>query len=47
MLAWAGTGYAMSGGHPDAIAAASATAPPCSEDGVAIVLEKLLLTRVT
>lgn len=42
MLAWAGTGYAMAGGHPEAIAAASFQAPPCAEDGVAQVLERLL-----
>ncbi len=42
MLAWAGAGYAMSGGHPEAIAAAPFQAPPCAEDGVAQVLERLL-----
>ena len=42
MLAWAGAGYAMSGGHPEAIAAAPFQAPPCAEDGVAQVLEGLL-----
>jgi Cof subfamily protein (haloacid dehalogenase superfamily) len=42
MLAWAGSGYAMAGGHPDAIAAAAAQAPPCTQDGVAQVLELLL-----
>jgi Cof subfamily protein (haloacid dehalogenase superfamily) len=42
LLAWAGRGYAMSGGHPDAIAAASHRAPPCEDDGVAQVLEALL-----
>ncbi|GAB6900153.1 HAD family hydrolase [Kineosporia succinea] len=45
MLTWAGTGYAMSGGHPDAIAAASRQAPPCDEDGVAQVIEELLAGR--
>jgi hydroxymethylpyrimidine pyrophosphatase-like HAD family hydrolase len=43
MLAWAGVGYAMTGGHPEAIAAASGQAPPCAQDGVAQVLERLLL----
>jgi Cof subfamily protein (haloacid dehalogenase superfamily) len=43
MLAWAGSGYAMADGHPEAIAAASAQAPPCTEDGVAQVLERLLV----
>ncbi len=42
MLRWAGTGYAMADGHPDAVAAADRTAPPCAEDGVAQVLEQLL-----
>ncbi|GAB3269393.1 HAD family hydrolase [Kineosporia babensis] len=45
MLTWAGTGYAMTGGHPDAIAAASRQAPPCDEDGVAQVIEALLAER--
>ncbi len=42
MLRWAGQGYAMTGGHPDAIAAADATAPSCLDDGVAQVIERLL-----
>jgi hydroxymethylpyrimidine pyrophosphatase-like HAD family hydrolase len=42
MLAWAGRGYAMTGGHPDAVAAAGRTAPSCLDDGVAQVLERLL-----
>jgi len=42
MLAWAGTGYAMAGGHPEALAAADAVAPRCEEHGVAQVLEALL-----
>ncbi len=42
MLAWAGLGYAMAGGHPEAIAAAARQAPPLEEDGVAQVLEELL-----
>jgi Cof subfamily protein (haloacid dehalogenase superfamily) len=42
MLAWAGAGYAMTGGHPEALAAAPFQAPPCAEDGVAQVLEGLL-----
>ena len=45
MLRWAGTSFAMSGGHPDAIAAAGHLAPPAAEDGVAQVLEQLLLGR--
>jgi Cof subfamily protein (haloacid dehalogenase superfamily) len=46
MLIWAGAGYAMSGGHPEALAAASAQAPPCAQDGVAQVLERLLIGRL-
>ena len=42
MLRWAGRGYAMAGGHPEAIAAADAVAPPFDQDGVAQVLEALL-----
>jgi Cof subfamily protein (haloacid dehalogenase superfamily) len=42
MLRWAGAGYAMADGHAEAIAAADAVAPPCSQDGVAQVLETLL-----
>jgi hydroxymethylpyrimidine pyrophosphatase-like HAD family hydrolase len=42
MLLWAGTGYAMAGGHPEAVRAADRTAPACEDDGVAQVLEQLL-----
>jgi Cof subfamily protein (haloacid dehalogenase superfamily) len=42
MLLWAGTSYAMSGGHPDAISAAGHLAPPAGDDGVAQVLEHML-----
>jgi hypothetical protein len=42
MLRWAGAGYAMTGGHPEAVAAADHTAPSVLEDGVAQVLERLL-----
>lgn len=45
MLRWAGLSYAMSGAHPEAIAAAKALAPPCEEDGVAQVVEVLLASR--
>ena len=47
MLAWAGTGYAMQGGHPAAIEAADGLAPPCEQDGVAQVLERLLFPPTT
>ncbi|MFD1507260.1 HAD family hydrolase [Georgenia yuyongxinii] len=43
MLAWAGAGYAMQGGHPEAIAAAAHLAPAAAEDGVAQVLEREVL----
>ncbi|CEA07143.1 Pyridoxal phosphate phosphatase YigL [Arthrobacter saudimassiliensis] len=42
MLSWAGRGYAMASGHPDALAAADRSAPAFAEDGVAQVLERLL-----
>lgn len=45
MLRWAGRGYAMANGHPEAIAAADDTAPACHDDGVAQVLERLLTGR--
>jgi hydroxymethylpyrimidine pyrophosphatase-like HAD family hydrolase len=45
MLRWAGRGYAMTGGHPEAVAAAAELAPPCESDGVAQVLEQLLSQR--
>ncbi|MDP5225609.1 HAD-IIB family hydrolase [Arthrobacter sp. YJM1] len=42
MLSWAGEGYAMTGGHPEALAAARFRAPACQDDGVAQVLEGIL-----
>lgn len=45
MLRWAGRGYAMADGHPEAIAAADEVAPPCAQDGVAQVLERWLEGR--
>ena len=42
MLRWASRSYAMADGHPEALAAAGAVAPPCVQDGVAQVLERLL-----
>lgn len=45
MLQFAGRSYAMAGGHPDAVAAAKALAPPCEQDGVAQVVEVLLASR--
>ncbi|MGO4383687.1 HAD-IIB family hydrolase [Specibacter sp. RAF43] len=42
MLGWAGAGYAMGGGHPEALAAARLTAPLFEDDGVAQVIEARL-----
>jgi hydroxymethylpyrimidine pyrophosphatase-like HAD family hydrolase len=42
MLDWAGHGYAMASGHPDALAAANLRAPAFDEDGVAQILEERL-----
>jgi len=42
MLDWAGHGYAMASGHPDALAAANLVAPAFEEDGVAQILEQRL-----
>jgi hydroxymethylpyrimidine pyrophosphatase-like HAD family hydrolase len=42
MLTWAGTGVAVAGAHPEALAAATFVAPGCLDDGVAQVVEQLL-----
>src|SRR6185312_1566528 len=42
MLGWAGSGYAMASGHPDALAAAALRAPRFEDDGVARVIESRL-----
>ncbi|MDJ0383963.1 Cof-type HAD-IIB family hydrolase [Streptomyces sp. G-G2] len=42
MLSWAGTSYAMGNAHPDVIAAASARTAANNEDGVAVVIERIL-----
>jgi len=42
MLAWAGEGYAMTGGHEEALAATAFRAPALADDGVAQVLESKL-----
>ena len=42
MLRWAGHGYAMASGHPEAIRAAGQQAPHFDDDGVAQVLEERL-----
>ena len=45
MLVWAGTGVAVAGAHPEALAAATFVAPACLDDGVAQVVERLLAER--
>lgn len=45
MLSWAGTSYAMGNAHPDVIAAASGRTVANNEDGVAIVIERILAER--
>lgn len=42
MLTWAGTSYAMGNAHPDVLAAASGRTAENNEDGVAMVIEKIL-----
>jgi len=42
MLEWAGHGYAMGSGHPEAIGAARYRAPSFADDGVAQVIEARL-----
>jgi Cof subfamily protein (haloacid dehalogenase superfamily) len=42
MLRWAGNGYAMASGHPEAIRAAGQQAPHFDDDGVAQILEAKL-----
>ncbi|MDQ8705857.1 HAD-IIB family hydrolase [Streptomyces sp. LHD-70] len=45
MLSWAGTSYAMGNAHPDVIAAASGRTVANNEDGVAVVIERILAQR--
>ncbi|MFJ9644464.1 Cof-type HAD-IIB family hydrolase [Streptomyces sp. NPDC004244] len=42
MLSWAGTSYAMGNAHPDVIAAASGRTVANNEDGVAVIIERML-----
>ncbi|MFG2640946.1 HAD family hydrolase [Streptomyces sp. NPDC048370] len=42
MLSWAGRSYAMANAHPDVIAAASGHTVANNEDGVAVVIERIL-----
>ncbi|MET8827576.1 Cof-type HAD-IIB family hydrolase [Streptomyces sp. NPDC004610] len=46
MLTWAGRSYAMGNAHPDVIAAASGRTVANNEDGVAVVIERMLRERV-
>ncbi len=45
MLTWAGRSYAMGNAHPDVLAAASGQTVANNEDGVAVVIERLLMER--
>ncbi|MER5357345.1 Cof-type HAD-IIB family hydrolase [Streptomyces sp. NPDC002785] len=47
MLRWAGTSYAMGNAHPAAIAAASGRTATNGDDGVAVVIERILAARRT
>ncbi|MFD6242144.1 Cof-type HAD-IIB family hydrolase [Streptomyces diastaticus] len=42
MLSWAGSSYAMGNAHPDVLAAATGTTRENNEDGVALVIERIL-----
>ncbi|MEU9333021.1 Cof-type HAD-IIB family hydrolase [Streptomyces sp. NPDC048290] len=46
MLTWAGQSYAMGNAHPEVIAAASGRTVANNEDGVAVVIERMLSGRV-
>ncbi|MEU6219682.1 Cof-type HAD-IIB family hydrolase [Streptomyces sp. NPDC047022] len=45
MLSWAGRSYAMGNAHPDVLAATSGRTVANNEDGVAVVIEKILAER--
>lgn len=45
MLTWAGQSYAMGNAHPDVIAAASGRTVANNDDGVAVVIERMLERR--
>ncbi|MFH8566551.1 Cof-type HAD-IIB family hydrolase [Streptomyces sp. NPDC017988] len=45
MLTWAGTSYAMGNAHPDVIAAASGRTVANNDDGVAVVIERIVAER--
>ncbi|MFG2114996.1 Cof-type HAD-IIB family hydrolase [Streptomyces sp. NPDC048718] len=46
MLGWAGSSYAMGNAHPDAVAAATGVTAGNNEDGVALVIERLVAESV-
>ncbi|MFE6282878.1 Cof-type HAD-IIB family hydrolase [Streptomyces sp. NPDC057877] len=45
MLTWAGQSYAMGNAHPDVIAAASGRTVANNDDGVAVVIERMVARR--
>ncbi|WP_435611461.1 HAD family hydrolase [Streptomyces sp. bgisy159] len=45
MLTWAGRSYAMGNAHPDVVAAASGRTVANNDDGVAVVIERLVAER--
>jgi hypothetical protein len=45
MLAWAGTSYAMANAHPEVLAATSGRTAENNDDGVAIVIERILAVQ--
>lgn len=45
MLTWAGQSYAMGNAHPEVLAAASGRTVDNNEDGVAVVIERMLAER--
>jgi Cof subfamily protein (haloacid dehalogenase superfamily) len=47
MLRWAGTSFAMTGGHPDALAAATGACPELDAGGVAEPIRRILSAQAT
>ncbi|UKY51502.1 HAD hydrolase family protein [Streptomyces inhibens] len=45
MLTWAGTSYAMANAHPDVLAATTRRTESNNDDGVAVVIERILQQR--
>lgn len=46
MLSWASTSYAMGNAHPAALAAATGRTVTNNEDGVAVVIERIIAERI-